>query len=56
MSQKGNTVGTKSMDRRTVIVIGGGIGGLSTGCYAQMNGYQTRVLEMHENPGGCCTA
>lgn len=39
-----------------MIIIGGGLGGLSTGCYAQMNGYQTEILEMHEIPGGCCTA
>ncbi|MBD0734541.1 phytoene desaturase family protein [Streptomyces sp. CBMA29] len=39
-----------------MIVIGGGLGGLSTGCYAQMNGYSSTVLEMHEIPGGCCTA
>ncbi len=34
----------------------GGLGGLSTGCYARMNGYRTHILEMHELPGGCCTA
>ncbi|MFI7102535.1 phytoene desaturase family protein [Streptomyces sp. NPDC050161] len=39
-----------------MIIIGAGLGGLSTGCYAQMNGYRTRILEMHEIPGGCCTA
>ncbi|MFI0943207.1 phytoene desaturase family protein [Streptomyces sp. NPDC021020] len=39
-----------------MIVVGGGLGGLSTGCYAQMNGYRSTVLEMHEIPGGCCTA
>ncbi|MFF7095404.1 phytoene desaturase family protein [Streptomyces rubradiris] len=39
-----------------MIVIGAGLGGLSTGCYAQMNGYRTTILEMHEIPGGCCTA
>jgi phytoene dehydrogenase-like protein len=42
--------------RETMIIIGGGLGGLSTGCYAQMNGYRTRIFEMHELPGGCCTA
>ncbi|GGY98988.1 phytoene desaturase family protein [Streptomyces nitrosporeus] len=42
--------------RETMIIIGAGLGGLSTGCYAQMNGYRTRILEMHELPGGCCTA
>ncbi|MFF7251136.1 phytoene desaturase family protein [Embleya sp. NPDC008237] len=39
-----------------MIIIGAGLGGLSTGCYAQMNGYRTHILEMHELPGGCCTA
>ncbi|HWG98464.1 MAG TPA: NAD(P)/FAD-dependent oxidoreductase [Pilimelia sp.] len=39
-----------------MIIIGAGLGGLATGCYAQMNGYRTRVFEMHELPGGCCTA
>ncbi|GLF93192.1 phytoene desaturase family protein [Streptomyces yaizuensis] len=39
-----------------MIIIGAGLGGLSTGCYAQMNGYRSRILEMHEVPGGCCTA
>ncbi|MER7516737.1 NAD(P)/FAD-dependent oxidoreductase [Streptomyces sp. NPDC126499] len=43
-------------DRESMIIIGGGLGGLSTGCYAQMNGYRTRIFEMHEIPGGCCTA
>jgi phytoene dehydrogenase-like protein len=42
--------------RETMIIIGAGLGGLSTGCYAQMNGYKTRIFEMHELPGGCCTA
>lgn len=42
--------------RKTMIIIGAGLGGLSTGCYAQMNGYQTHLLEMHEIPGGCCTS
>jgi phytoene dehydrogenase-like protein len=42
--------------RESMLIIGGGLGGLSTGCYAQMNGYQTHILEMHELPGGCCTS
>ena len=33
-----------------------GIGGLSTGCYAQMNGYRATILEMHAVPGGVCTS
>ena len=44
------------MNGKSIIVIGAGIGGLSTGCYAQMNGYRTRVLEMHDVPGGVCTS
>jgi phytoene dehydrogenase-like protein len=39
-----------------IIVIGAGVAGLSTGCYAQMNGYQARIFEMHDKPGGVCTA
>jgi len=41
---------------KSVIIIGAGMGGLSTGCYAQMNGYKTRIFEMHDKPGGLCTA
>ena len=38
------------------IIIGAGISGLAAGCYAQMNGYRTRIFEMHNKPGGMCTA
>jgi phytoene dehydrogenase-like protein len=41
---------------KSVIIIGAGIGGLATGCYARMNGYTTSVFEMHDKPGGLCTA
>jgi phytoene dehydrogenase-like protein len=41
---------------RSIIIIGAGIAGLSTGCYAQMNGYRSQILEMHSKPGGLCTA
>lgn len=37
-----------------MIIIGAGIAGLSTGCYAQMNGYRSRIFELHEVPGGGC--
>ncbi|MFF8959568.1 phytoene desaturase family protein [Streptomyces sp. NPDC014894] len=39
-----------------VIVVGAGVAGMSTGCYAQMNGMRTRIFEKHVLPGGCCTA
>jgi phytoene dehydrogenase-like protein len=41
---------------KTILIIGAGLAGLATGCYAQMNGYQTRILEQHTRPGGVCTA
>ena len=44
------------MSDKSVIIIGGGIAGLSVGCYAQMNGYRTQIFEMHNRPGGLCTS
>jgi len=40
---------------KKVIIIGGGIAGLSAGCYSQMNGFQSEIYEMHDVPGGLCT-
>jgi len=40
---------------KSVLIIGAGIAGLATGCYGQMNGYDTRIFEMHDKPGGLCT-
>lgn len=44
------------MAQREIIIIGAGIAGLSAGCYGQMNGYQTRIVEHHSEPGGVATA
>jgi phytoene desaturase len=44
------------MAEKSLIVIGAGLAGLATGCYAQMNGYRTRIFEQHTRPGGVCTA
>jgi phytoene dehydrogenase-like protein len=41
---------------KSIIIIGAGMGGMAAGIYGQMNGYQTRILEMHSLPGGQCTA
>jgi len=41
---------------KSVIIIGAGIAGLAAGCYAQMNGYRSQIFEMHDLPGGLCTA
>ncbi|TVR91140.1 MAG: NAD(P)/FAD-dependent oxidoreductase [Spirochaetaceae bacterium] len=38
-----------------VVIIGGGIGGLSAGIYAQRNGFESVILEKHHTPGGQCT-
>lgn len=42
--------------KKAMIIVGAGIAGLSTGCYAQLNGYQSTIFEMHSIPGGLCTA
>lgn len=44
------------MAERSIIIIGAGIAGLSTGCYGQMNGYRTQIFELHDKPGGLCTS
>jgi len=41
---------------KSIIIVGAGIAGLSTGCYARMNGYKTTIFEMHNISGGLCTA
>ena len=41
---------------KKIIIIGGGISGLSAGCYARMNGYDASIFEMHTLPGGLCTS
>jgi phytoene dehydrogenase-like protein len=40
---------------KSVIIIGAGLAGMSTGCYGQMNGYETQIFEMHSKAGGLCT-
>lgn len=40
----------------SLIIVGAGLAGLSAGCYARMNGYRTRIFEMHDKPGGLCTS
>lgn len=45
-----------SLNGPSVVVIGGGVAGMATGCYLQMNGFNTHILERHKIPGGCCTA
>ena len=42
--------------KKKVLIIGGGVAGLSAGIYASMNGFDTEILEMHSVAGGQCTA
>ncbi len=44
------------MPEKSIIIIGGGLAGLATGCYAQMNGYRAQILEHHYEPGGVAKA
>ena len=41
---------------KKVVIIGGGIAGLSAGIYAAMNGFETEIIEMSAVAGGQCTA
>jgi len=41
---------------KKVVVIGGGVAGLSAGIYAQSCGFDTTILEGHSIAGGMCTS
>ena len=41
---------------KKIIIIGGGVAGLSAGIYAAMNGFEPEIIEMHSIAGGQCTA
>ena len=44
------------MGNKKIIIVGAGISGLSAGCYAQMNGYDSEIYEMNSTPGGLCSS
>jgi len=44
------------MGEKSIVIIGAGVAGLATGCYARMNGYRTQIVEMAARPGGVCTS
>ena len=39
---------------KSIIIIGAGMGGMAAGIYGQLNGYRTRIFEMHTLPGPVC--
>ena len=44
------------MSERHALIIGGGLAGLSSGCYARMSGYRATIVEHNIALGGVCTA
>lgn len=44
------------MQKNKVIIIGGGYAGLAAGCYLQMNGFETKILEKDSICGGISVA
>lgn len=44
------------MSKKSIIVIGAGLSGLSAGCFACMNGFDAHIFEHHTVPGGVSAA
>jgi phytoene dehydrogenase-like protein len=44
------------MTEKSIVIIGAGLAGLATGCFAQMNGYKTKIFERQSKPGGVCVS
>ncbi len=44
------------MSEKNLLIVGGGLAGLSAGCYARANGYATTIIEHGRGLGGVCTA
>jgi phytoene desaturase len=42
--------------QKSIIIIGAGLAGLSAGCYAQINGFNSHIFEHHSVPGGVAAA
>lgn len=43
------------MERKSVLIIGGGVSGLAAGIYAERNGLHAIILEKNPSVGGLCT-
>lgn len=46
----------RSPNSDRIVIIGGGVAGLACGCYLQMNGFETEILEAGTALGGLCAA
>lgn len=46
----------KDIKKKKIIIIGGGISGLSAGIFGQKNGYETEIFEKNPSIGGLCTS
>lgn len=42
-------------NKKTIVIIGGGVAGLSAGIYAEQNGFHAVILEKNPSVGGMCT-
>jgi phytoene dehydrogenase-like protein len=47
---------SEKVNDNSIIIIGAGFAGLAAGIYARLNGYDVRIFEMHNQPGGLCTS
>lgn len=47
---------TSPSNERHLLIIGGGLAGLSAGCYARRSGFRTTIIEHNIALGGVCTA
>jgi phytoene dehydrogenase-like protein len=44
------------MSNQHIVIVGGGLAGLSAGCYARASGFRTTIVEHNLALGGVCTA
>jgi phytoene dehydrogenase-like protein len=44
------------MTEKRLLIIGGGLAGLSAGCYARASGFDVTIVEHNLELGGVCTA
>jgi phytoene dehydrogenase-like protein len=44
------------MSERHVLIVGGGLAGLSAGCYLRASGFRTTIVEHHSSLGGVCAS